>query len=208
MCLGSGRLVIENNTIDNSGELGGRKVNGMANIMIDTRFTNPSDSTRICVRDNKTGANTDCGVRVYKTYNTYRKENIICHSGSVYVANGVDWTNDCEYKDKMSDDDETSFNTGTSSELQKSSLQNQPASFVFPNPSKDVLHVTLPNDISGKILLNIYNETGNLISSKNIDKSPGTLTEDINVSRLNNGIYILQILSGAYITKFKFLKTY
>lgn len=91
--LGAGHLVIENNTVKNSGLLAGHKVNGMASIMVDTRPTNPADSTKFRISNNTLGSNTDVNVRVYKTYPTYAKGNRICQDKStISVASGVDWS--------------------------------------------------------------------------------------------------------------------
>jgi hypothetical protein len=94
MCLGSGKILIKNNTIDNSGNLNGKKANGMAGIMIDTRPTNPVDSTNFFILNNIIGSNTDHSIRVYKTVDSYSKGNVICNnSGNTEVAKGVYWTN-------------------------------------------------------------------------------------------------------------------
>ncbi|MBV9962978.1 MAG: right-handed parallel beta-helix repeat-containing protein [Parafilimonas sp.] len=94
MCLGSGKILIKDNTIDNSGNLNEKKANGMAGIMIDTRPTNPVDSTNFFILNNKIGSNTDHSIRVYKTVDSYAKANVICNnSGNAEVAKGVDWTN-------------------------------------------------------------------------------------------------------------------
>jgi len=92
MCLGAGQLIIENNSIKNSGKLAGHSVKGMASIMVDTRNTEPADSTKFNIQDNILGNNTDVNVRVYKTYNTYSKNNKICQQGnSIAVVSGIEW---------------------------------------------------------------------------------------------------------------------
>jgi hypothetical protein len=96
MCLGAGPLIVENNSIKNSGKLGTKSVKGMASIMVDTRPTSPADSTKFNIHDNVLGDNTDVNVRVYKTYNTYAKGNKICQQGnSIAVVSGIDW-NKCQ----------------------------------------------------------------------------------------------------------------
>lgn len=95
--LGAGLVTIENNTVKNSGMLGGFSVPGMASIMIDTRNTNPADSTTFHVMNNTLGNNTDVNIRVYETYPTYTGNNIICNNGSatkIAVVQGIEWT-DC-----------------------------------------------------------------------------------------------------------------
>lgn len=99
LCLGSGKILIKNNTIDNSGELGGKTANGMAGIMVDTRPTDPIDSTQFIIIGNKIGKNTDEAIRVYKTIDSYAKGNIICNnSGKAEVNKTVDWISNCSFK--------------------------------------------------------------------------------------------------------------
>lgn len=91
--LGAGQLTITNNKVSNSGSLSGHTVTGMASIMIDTRNTVPADSTSFTVKDNTLGANTDYNIRVYRTYPTYTKNNIICNnkSATVWVDSNIKW---------------------------------------------------------------------------------------------------------------------
>jgi parallel beta helix pectate lyase-like protein len=94
LCLGSGKILIKNNTINNSGNLNGHAANGMAGIMVDTRPTNPVDSTNFFILDNIIGTNTDHAIRVYKTVDSYAKGNVICNnSGNLEVDKKISWTN-------------------------------------------------------------------------------------------------------------------
>jgi hypothetical protein len=91
-CLGAGFSKIIHNTITNSGQLGKNIANGMANIMVDTRYTSPSDSTLIWVENNTLSNCTDNNVRVYNTYPTYKKGNIFeNNSGTLNVAAGINY---------------------------------------------------------------------------------------------------------------------
>ena len=99
LCLGSGKILIKNNDINNSGELNGQKAKGMAGIMVDTRPTDPVDSTTVFILNNKIGSNTDYAIRVYKTVDSYGKGNVICNnSGTTKVDAHVDWIKDCSNK--------------------------------------------------------------------------------------------------------------
>ncbi|MFL5740695.1 MAG: carbohydrate-binding protein [Flavisolibacter sp.] len=97
--LGAGVVRIENNRIDHSGELAGRKINGSSSIMIDTRLTTPVMITSFSVKNNTIGSNTDdVHIRVYNTFPTYAMGNNICNNftttGSaalINVAAGVNW---------------------------------------------------------------------------------------------------------------------
>jgi hypothetical protein len=84
--LGAGPVTIRGNTVKNSGSLSGHTVPGMASIMVDTRNTNPADSTTFNIADNTLGSNTDVNIRIYRTYPTYTGRNIICSNGSAKIA--------------------------------------------------------------------------------------------------------------------------
>jgi poly(3-hydroxybutyrate) depolymerase len=101
--LGAGLIKIYSNEVDSSGYLGGKKVNGMSNIMIDTRPTNvPSPGqpnpvlAKFIIQNNSLGINTDFNIRVYKSVDTYKTGNIICNNnGNIKVEAGINWSKDC-----------------------------------------------------------------------------------------------------------------
>lgn len=101
--LGAGLIKIYNNDVDSSGYLGGKKINGMSNIMVDTRPTNvpsPGQSNpvlmKFIIQNNTLGANTDYNIRVSKSFNTFQTENIICNNnGNLKVDGEINWTKNC-----------------------------------------------------------------------------------------------------------------
>ncbi len=106
---GSGLVRIENNTVDSSGYLHGRSLNWPQNIVIDTRPTNPVDSTRFLVKNNRVsnpGASVK-NIEVWSTLPTYGRGNIICNNtekgkpARLGIAPGVRWA-DCNGKTTLS----------------------------------------------------------------------------------------------------------
>jgi hypothetical protein len=99
---GSGLIRIENNQVDSSGYLDGRTLNWPENIMVDTRATNPVDSTKFIVINNQLdhpGSDVK-NIQVWQTFATYHSAgNIICNNTSngkaatVGVAAGIKWNN-------------------------------------------------------------------------------------------------------------------
>jgi hypothetical protein len=96
---GSGLIRIENNTVDSSGYLDGNTTDWAQNIIIDTRNTDPVDSTQFIIRGNKVsnpGMNAE-HIRIYRTRATYSGTNIICNNlikgkpAKVKVEPGVRW---------------------------------------------------------------------------------------------------------------------
>ena len=99
---GSGLLRIENNKIDSSGYLDGKTLAWPQNIMLDTRPTDPVDSTKFIVINNQVSnpGKSSKNIEIWSTLATYnRSGNIICNNtvkgkpASVGVAPGVRWNN-------------------------------------------------------------------------------------------------------------------
>ena len=185
--LGAGKIVIYNNSVNHSGELGGQTANGMAGIMVDTRYTYPTDSTTFYIYKNRIGSNTDYAIRVYNTYTTFTKNNMVCQNiGNISVASGIKWK-ECEQ--------DVSANNVSNAEAK--TLTNAIIK-IFPNPSRDNINVTLPAELEGKIMLSVYDEKGNFMFLKNVTKASGTSTSNMDISKLNNGFYLLQIAGDNY----------
>jgi hypothetical protein len=96
---GSGLIRIENNVVDSSGYLDGATTDWAQNIIIDTRATEPVDSTQFIIRGNKVsnpGLNAE-HIRIWKTRSTYSGSNIICDNlikgkpAKVKVEPGIRW---------------------------------------------------------------------------------------------------------------------
>jgi hypothetical protein len=107
---GSGLIRIENNKVDSSGYLDGKTLKWPENIMIDTRATNPVDSTKFIVINNQVnhpGGDVK-NVQIWQTFTTYHLAgNVICNNTSdgqpatVGVASGVKW-NSCKESQQVS----------------------------------------------------------------------------------------------------------
>lgn len=102
---GSGLIRIEDNQVDSSGYLDGRLTPWAQNIAIDTRLTDPVDSTRFIIRNNrlsKPGAAAE-HIRVWQTKATYAAGSLICgntireSSKRIVVEKGIRWKT-CEEK--------------------------------------------------------------------------------------------------------------
>jgi hypothetical protein len=99
--LGTGTVRIENNRVENSGNLEGHISTGMSNIMVDTRETIPTEFTTFTIKNNIIGTNTDVvDVRIYATFPTFNTNNEICNNTritggpvTIHAATGVQWSN-------------------------------------------------------------------------------------------------------------------
>ena len=82
-------------------------------------------------------------------------------------------------------DDDNRFNFSATKIIH---FNNAETILLYPNPSKDVLSVYLPN-IGSPVEINIYDATGKLVLSSVAQD----IVTRINVSRLPKGIYILKV---------------
>jgi hypothetical protein len=95
---GSGLVRIENNRIDSSGYLDGRRIDWAQNIFVDTRPTSPVDSTKFIIVNNvvnNPGKDAD-HIYVGNTIKSYAAGNVICNNGKgkkVKVGPGIHWNN-------------------------------------------------------------------------------------------------------------------
>ncbi|MFH1004128.1 MAG: T9SS type A sorting domain-containing protein [Bacteroidota bacterium] len=62
---------------------------------------------------------------------------------------------------------------------------------IYPNPASDIITLNVDNRNNANLTLNIYNVIGELIKSELLKKNQ----QQINISNLNNGIYIVVIKS-------------
>jgi hypothetical protein len=98
---GSGLIRIENNKVENSGFLDGKRVNWAQNIVIDTRPTIPADSTKFIILNNQlSNPGKDVGhIEIWRSQDSYAAGNLICGNkaegkpAAVKVAPGIRWMN-------------------------------------------------------------------------------------------------------------------
>jgi hypothetical protein len=68
---------------------------------------------------------------------------------------------------------------------------------IYPNPVQGLLNLRLANSTSGKVQVNIYNESGTRVQTIALEKDQWSLESSIDVSRLARGIYVIQIVNSA-----------
>jgi len=77
---------------------------------------------------------------------------------------------------------------------------------LFPIPASDMVTVYFNNALMDNSIVEIKNATGQLIRKISITATPTYNKKDIDISRLERGIYILTITSGNRIFTKKFCK--
>ena len=72
---------------------------------------------------------------------------------------------------------------------------------IYPNPVKDVLHISFPENMT-KATLEVFNVLGEKVFSENVSSNLG----QVNLSQLNSGVYIARITSEVAHNSFKIIK--
>jgi hypothetical protein len=75
--------------------------------------------------------------------------------------------------------------------------------FVYPNPSKELLNISIPNNIELPKSYSITNNLGQVISNTKINSENDL---NINTSTLSNGVYFIKISSNEYTKTLRFIK--
>ncbi|HSZ34035.1 MAG TPA: PKD domain-containing protein, partial [Puia sp.] len=70
------------------------------------------------------------------------------------------------------------------------------AVLLYPNPAQSTINLQLTNDSTGTMSVNIYDMLGNLVQSKQTEKSQSYYNAPFDVSRLAGGVYTMQIVIG------------
>ncbi len=79
--------------------------------------------------------------------------------------------------------------TSVSEQTVKNTLFN-----LYPNPASDILTLNFGNRNNADLTLNIYNVTGELVSSETLRQNQ----QQINIGELSNGIYMVEIKSNGW----------
>jgi len=76
---------------------------------------------------------------------------------------------------------------------------------LYPNPTADVLHVTLNEKLTGKTVLNVYDQQGRLVQTQTVYKNTPVLVETMQVNKLTAGAYVLQIVNEQQPASLRFI---
>lgn len=85
------------------------------------------------------------------------------------------------------------------------SNENNSLISVYPNPINDVLHINGFNSLSGLTKISVLDIAGKLVFEKDLNISTES-TIELNLEKLNPGIYFLKIINGETVTINKFEK--
>ena len=88
----------------------------------------------------------------------------------------------------------------TAEDTTDNSLSGMPAAGfrIYPNPVQGLLNLRLAGSASGKVQVNIYNESGVRVQTIALEKGQWSLKRSsIDVSRLAKGIYVIQLVNSA-----------
>ena len=69
---------------------------------------------------------------------------------------------------------------------------------IYPNPVQGLLNLRLNNSASGKIMVQIYNESGARVQTAELEKDLWVpLESSIDVSQLVKGVYVIQLVENS-----------
>lgn len=78
---------------------------------------------------------------------------------------------------------------------------------VYPNPSTDYITIQMNQPVAGKLLFEVYDMSGKLVSSQQVaDAGVGVSKQIVDTQNLTVGTYILNINAGGYKQTIKFVK--
>jgi hypothetical protein len=77
---------------------------------------------------------------------------------------------------------------------------------IYPNPSYENITISSNYQVNSPTVINIFNLTGKLILSNNIEMKNG-FSENINISSLSTGLYLVEIKNSMFQNQmFHFIK--
>ena len=92
---------------------------------------------------------------------------------------------------------EVNWNKDTTTAIEEPAMRNN-SLVIYPNPARNVLKIESSNDLRNT-LYQIFDLTGNLVLNAALEGK-----NEINVSALPNGVYVLHLVSAAFNTSRKF----
>jgi hypothetical protein len=117
------------------------------------------------------------------------------------TSNGTYWVNVTDANGcSNSDTIQVTFTTGINDPMSQ-----VPGIFVYPNPNNGIMQVTIQNIQATNIQLNIIDLTGKLIKTTPFYVEPNTHVSVIDLTELNNGIYILQATGNHTMVQQRFI---
>jgi Secretion system C-terminal sorting domain len=71
--------------------------------------------------------------------------------------------------------------------------------YLYPNPTTDKTHITIPNSPIGQIRMTVFDMTGKLIFTKNTQNEFTFFEDEIDITHLISGIYSVKIETSAWV---------
>ena len=67
---------------------------------------------------------------------------------------------------------------------------------LYPNPATDMVNLQYTNSATGKSVINIHDASGKLVKSISFYKGEGVYRHNLEISRLNRGLYYIEVRTG------------
>lgn len=85
-------------------------------------------------------------------------------------------------------------------------VANQKGLVVYPNPTKDILHIELPKTSDRNFIVEVFNLKGERLLKENVPTVSTQQTININVASLKRGIYFCRVKNGTATKTSKIVK--
>jgi len=73
--------------------------------------------------------------------------------------------------------------------LATTEVASKKAISIYPNPAKNEFALKFNSKVTGKVFVEIFDASGKIVSNQKVDPS---ITENINIQHLPNGVYIVK----------------
>ncbi|MBS1737530.1 MAG: T9SS type A sorting domain-containing protein, partial [Bacteroidetes bacterium] len=78
---------------------------------------------------------------------------------------------------------------------------------VYPNPAQNIIHVKLAGDSKGRTMMDIFDATGKKVLHKEVIKDNNAFYQTIDVSKLERGVYFIEVIVDyRYRSTYKLVK--
>ena len=82
--------------------------------------------------------------------------------------------------------------------------ENESGKFVlYPNPTGRIVHISVPNDLSGNLDLSVYNSAGQLVIQESYESIENTSELQLDLNNQTDGIYFIHLKAQDKIWKQK-----
>jgi hypothetical protein len=84
----------------------------------------------------------------------------------------------------------------SSGNVDSAMIGQEAGSQLYPNPVQDLLNIRFNDGTTGKVVVSVFNVSGNCVRRIGLEKESAVLEASIDVSGLPKGLYVVQVFTG------------